>query len=91
MPKCTGQIESIDTWLLFQVVHDVSVFVPRKHQAKVGDGGRYLVERENIAVLKLFHQHHFLVEPLSPLSEQRRIVLPTGGSRDTLTLLTAFT
>ena len=81
----TDQIESIGTWLVLQIVHDVSVLIPGKHQAKVGDGRRDPVEREDVVVLELFHQHHFLAKPLQHLSGQRRG--NPWGSHSTLTLL----
>ena len=69
--KRTDQIESIGFWVLLQVLHDVSIFVPGEYQAEVGDSRRYPVERKDIAVLKLLHQHYFLAESLRHLSEWR--------------------
>ena len=64
LPECTGQSESIDIRLLPPVFHDVPILVPRKYQAKVGDGCRHPVERENIVVFEMFHEYHSFTKPL---------------------------
>lgn len=70
MPEHTDQLELIDFWIHLQIVHDVPVLVPGKHEAEVGDRSRYPIERENILVFELFHHRHFLTKPLPHLSEQ---------------------
>ena len=84
MLECTDQIEPIGIRHLLQVLHDVSIFVPGEYQAEVGDSRRYPVERKDIAVLKLLHQHYFLAEPLCHLSE-RRTTLSRERTRHTYT------
>jgi len=51
------------------MVHDIPVVIPGKYQAKVVGDRRYPIEGENIVVLDLLHQHHFLIKSLSYLSE----------------------
>ena len=59
-----NQVKSIGIWLLLQILHDVAVFVPGKHHAKVRESRRYSVEREYVVVIDLLHQHHFFAKTL---------------------------
>ena len=86
MTECTGQIESVDIWLLLYIVHDVSVSVPGIHQAKVGDGCRNPVQGEDIIVFELLHQHYFLAKPLYHLSDKRQKASLRGIAWHTYTL-----
>ena len=81
LPECTGQVESIGGWVLLQMVHDISIFIPGRYHAKVIGDRRYPIEGENIVVLDLLHQYHFLVKSLFYLSEQRRATLTRGFAR----------
>lgn len=65
----TDWIETIDVWSLLQIVPDVSILVPGKHQAEVRDRPRYPIEWDNVVVLELHHRYYFFVKPLYHLSE----------------------
>ena len=84
-PERTGQLELIEIWILLQIPHDVSGFVPGKYQAKVGDRCRYPVKRNNVLVFELLHQHHFFAKPLRDLSERRVAGNPSEDARSTYT------
>ena len=59
MLEYTGQLESVRIWLLLHIVHNVSVLVPGRYQAKFRDDRGYPVERDNVTVLKVLHHHCF--------------------------------
>ena len=86
MAEGTGQMESVGVRILLQIVHDVPVLIPRKHQTKVGDCRRYTVERDDVVVPELLHQHDFLVKPLCHPSGNDDQPHP-GGLHNILTVL----
>ena len=89
LTRYTGQIVCIHTVSIpLQISHNVPVFVPGEHQAKVGDICQYSVKRENVVVFELLDQNYFLAESLRHLLAQRRKKC-VWGSHDTLTLLSA--
>jgi len=62
-------------WLLLQIIHDVSVFVPGRYKAEVSDSCRHPIERENIIVLEPFHHRHCRGKLLRHSSGQWRTTL----------------
>jgi len=86
--KYTSQIKSIDVWLLLQIAHDVSVFVPGIHQAKGGDGRRHPIWSNQVLMFKLHHHivPYFAVHPLSKIRMKSN---PPQGSHGMLTFLNA--
>ena len=83
--RYTRQVVPICTWVPSEIVHDVSVPVPGKHQGKAGNSCRYSVEGENILVFELFHDNCFLAEPLCRMLAQHR-KKTVVENRTTLTL-----
>ena len=65
------------------MVHEVPIFIPGKHQAKVGDGHRHPIERENIVVSNLLHQYYFFAISLPWPLDHRRILPLRSGARVT--------
>ena len=49
----TGQVVLIHIWILLQIIHDVSVFVPGENLGKPGDLRKYSEKGSNIIVFEL--------------------------------------
>ena len=93
LAQYTGQIVCIHTRteipIPVQILHNVPVFVPGEHQAKVGEICQYSVERENVIVFELLDQNCILAESLCRLLAQRRKNYLVWESHDMLTLSSA--
>ena len=54
LARYTGQAVSIHVWMLLQIIHDVSVFVPGENHVEVGAILKYSVEGGDMIVFILF-------------------------------------